>query len=160
MKPFSVLFDGKSQILYNDKLVSRYYLLDEPGEYLISFRFISTNSKFNQAIVMIFNEFIGSYFLFDEEVQIPRIRFPKENFWADTSPSEIRIKINLISGRIYICNGSDPLGTKQICHALHMGCAMCVNKTSDNVYRFHCNDHENDDDFDDLVFEMKIITRL
>lgn len=28
---------------------------------------------------------------------------------------------------------------------------------SENRYRFHCNDHEKDDDFDDLIFDVEIL---
>lgn len=86
----------------------------------------------------------------------PKTRFPKVNYWFDTAPKEIEIKLLLEKGHILLCNGSDPIGDKQFCHSLGFGCAMYIEKISDNKYRFHCNDHENDDDFDDLVFEMEI----
>ena len=34
---------------------------------------------------------------------------------------------------------------------------MIIEKQNNNCYKFYCNDHENDDDFDDLIFEMKIL---
>ena len=36
------------------------------------------------------------------------------------------------------------------------GNAFWVEQLSENQYRFHCNDHKMDDDFDDLVFDLKI----
>ena len=35
---------------------------------------------------------------------------------------------------------------------------MIIEKTGKDSYRFYCNDYENDDDFDDLIFDMEIIT--
>jgi len=157
MKSFNVLFDGKQEIDYKGKIVTRYFKLDIPGEYTIKFRFISKASAFNQAIVLLFNDFVGQYYLFDKEKNLPNIRFQKENFWIETAPDEISVKIHLKEGNIFICNGSDPLGSRQICYTLHMGCAIYIEKISEKVYRFNCNDHENDDDFDDLVFEMELV---
>ena len=34
------------------------------------------------------------------------------------------------------------------------GNAFGVEKLSENLYRFHCNDHRMDDDFDDLIFDI------
>ena len=31
-----------------------------------------------------------------------------------------------------------------------------VEAFSKNLYRFHCNDHRMDDDFDDLLFDLEI----
>lgn len=75
----------------------------------------------------------------------------------ETAPNEFEVRIQLIEGTVLICNGSDPLGTRQICHTLHMGCAIYIENIDNHLYRFHCNDHENDDDFDDLIFEMELV---
>ena len=56
-----------------------------------------------------------------------------------------------------ICNGSDLTGTKQFCRSMHMGCAIYIEELGENKYRFNCNDHEIDDDFDDLIYEMEIV---
>ena len=36
------------------------------------------------------------------------------------------------------------------------GNAFWMDQHSDNRYRFYCNDHKMDDDFDDLVFDLEI----
>ena len=36
------------------------------------------------------------------------------------------------------------------------GNAFWMEQLSDNRYRFHCNDHQMDDDFDDLIFDLEI----
>ncbi|MBP3702090.1 MAG: hypothetical protein J6I64_09380 [Lachnospiraceae bacterium] len=160
MIPFNVLFEeGSNQLEYKGKLINKYFEVDSPGEYDIKIRFVSRKSQYNQAVVLFFNDFIGSYYLFGEEQMIPKTRFPKKNYWSDTAPRELELKLLLKKGSVWICNGSDPLGTKQFCRTLHYGCAMYIEKIGENYYRFNCNDHENDDDFDDLVFEMEIVQK-
>lgn len=35
------------------------------------------------------------------------------------------------------------------------GNAFWVEELSKNLYRFHCNDHRMDDDFDDMIFDLE-----
>ncbi len=154
MKPFSVLFEHSDEINYHGKITQKYYKLDTPGEYDFTFTFIKKNSRFNQAIVLLFLDFTGDIYLFDQKHKLPNNRFPKVNFWFEESNTEISVRIRLVKGIVLICNGSDPIGNKQICHSLCFGCALQVEK-QDNKLIFHCNDHENDDDFDDLEFEIR-----
>lgn len=37
------------------------------------------------------------------------------------------------------------------------GNAFWIEMLTENLFRFHCNDHEMDDDFDDLVFDLEIV---
>lgn len=154
MKPFSVLFEGSDQLNYQGKVIKKHYKLDVPGEYDLTFTFLSKNSPFNQAVVLFFCDFKGELYLFDRKYNLPSSRFPKVNFWFDQVNTEIPVKIRLIEGSVLICNGSDPTGNKQICHSLCFGCALQIEE-QDNKLIFHCNDHENDDDFDDLIFEVR-----
>lgn len=158
MRPFNVLFEENcsDQIEYKGKTVYKYYKIDKPGIYNIQFTFLKSNSVYKQAIVLLFSDFVGKCYLFNDEIDISKTRFPRLTFWEDTSPKEVNVKIKLNQGCILICNGSDLLGNKQICRTLYEGTAICIEKTDDNKYRFHCNDHENDDDFDDLIFDMLI----
>ncbi len=160
MKPFNVLFaeSHSNEIEYKGKRVIRYFELNEPGEYNIKFVFIKSNSKFNQAIVLLFiDDFVGEYYLNDEKQQIRKKRFFKVSHWMDEPDMTMDVKIILKKGKVVICNGSDPLGTKQINHTLSYGCAIHIEEIGQNKYRFNCNDHEDDDDFDDLIFEMEIV---
>jgi len=36
------------------------------------------------------------------------------------------------------------------------GNAFWIERISDSKYRFHCNDHKMDDDFNDLIFDLEI----
>lgn len=38
------------------------------------------------------------------------------------------------------------------------GNAFWIEKLSPTHSRFYCNDHEYDDDFDDLIFEVEVIS--
>lgn len=89
-------------------------------------------------------------------MKIPKNRFPKLNFWYDITPKQFDVEFVVEDGSLTICNGSDPIGTKQFNHTLVFECAMIIEKLGEDKFRFHCNDHENDD-FDDLIFEMEII---
>ena len=73
------------------------------------------------------------------------------------APKQFEIRVILHNGRFIICNGSDLLGDESIWRSLYGGCAMIIEEIGENHYRFYCNDHEIDDDFDDFVFEMEII---
>ena len=55
-----------------------------------------------------------------------------------------------------VCNGSDPIGTKQFCKHLSEGCAMLVQELGVNKYRFYCHDHSFEGECDNLVFELEI----
>lgn len=157
MKPFNVLFDRNDEIEYKGKIISKYFKINRPGDYRIKFTFIKSNSQFNQAIVIFFNDFSGNFFLEEQKYSLPKSRFPKVNYWLDTAPNAFEVRVQFFGGHLLICNGSDPLGNKQVCHSLYFGCAIFIEQIGENKYRFNCNDHENDDDFDDLIFEMEII---
>lgn len=157
MKPFHVLFGDKKQIEYEGKLINKYYELTEHGEYKINFTFLEGNSEFNQAIIIYFLDFSGEFYVENKKQKVPHKRFPRFQFWLGTVPNSFDVSIKLTQGKVIICNGSDLTGTKQFCRSMYMGCAMYIEKINDNKYKFYCNDHEIDDDFNDLIFEMEII---
>lgn len=158
MIPFNVLFEenNSDQIEYKGKLINKCYKINKPGSYGINFKFIQSNSKHKQAIAVYFLDFIGQCYESGDEVKLPKTRFPHLVFWEDTAPKEIHMKINIEKGCVLICNGSDLLGNKQICRAMYAGCAVFIEELDHNKFRFHCNDHEIDDDFDDLIFDVEI----
>lgn len=79
MIPFDVLFNGKQAMIYDGKVIPRYYKIDVPGEYVIKFRYISKNSKFNQAIVLLFDSFVGKFYLMRRNLFLIR-GFQNKNF--------------------------------------------------------------------------------
>ena len=66
---------GSNQIEYKGKTINKFFKIDNPGEYVIKFFFISVNSHFNQAIVLFFNNFIGEYYLFNQKRHLPQNQF-------------------------------------------------------------------------------------
>lgn len=157
MKPFHLLFGDEKQIEYKGKQINKYYELLNPGQYTIQFTFKEINSMINQAIVLYLLDFSGDFYVDGKKQIIPPKRFPGFSFWFGTSPSEFEVSIKLDKGKVLICNGSDLTGTKQFCRSMHMGCAIYIEEIRENKYRFNCNDHEIDDDFDDLIYEMEIV---
>lgn len=143
-------------ITYKNKNIKSYYPINKSC--ILRFSFISSNSFFEQAIVVsLDDDFQGSIYLNGKNMKIPNSRFPKFVFWKETAPVQFEIAVTIENGFLAICNGSDPFGDKKICRHLSGGCAFFIEKLEDNKLRFHCNDHENDDDFDDLIFDLEFV---
>jgi len=155
---FSSLFAqaNSDHIEYNGKIVNAYNKFDLKGRHRIKVKFLSTNSKYVQAIVLSLVNFRGNVYLNGERIMIKKTAFPKINFWQDTAPKEFEIEIDLSEGSIGIFNGADPIGDKRFCKFGSDGCAMIIEDLGKKKI-YHCNDFENDDDFDDLVFEMEVL---
>jgi len=146
-------------VTYNNCIYHRYFPVVVENNIKLRFKIISSNSVFGQAIVLLFPpKFNSNVFLMGKEIHIKKSSFPKLNFWTDTSPEEFEVDISNFTGEIKICNGSDPLGSKQFCKYLSEGCAMIVTQMGEHKFRFNCNDHEYDDDCNDLVFDLEVIT--
>lgn len=148
---------GGMEIIYKGQKIHRCFYIDKKGKYKLKFNFVKTNSPFLQLIAIFLDGFKGKIFLDGQEIKPRRKRFPRLDFYEDTAPKDIFLDVELEDGYLAICNGSDPLGTKEITHTLSFECAMIIENYEPNKYRFICNDHEFDDDFDDLIFEMEII---
>lgn len=162
MKPFNVMFEEKNceEIYYKNNIIKRSLIFKNIKKLKFSLSFISTNSIYNQAIVLLFSDdFKGTIIINNKKFNLPKIKFPKICFWQDTSPQNIQIEIFFEKGFINLCNGADPIGDKKICSTLTFGSAMICEKRDNNSYLVKCNDFENDDDFDDLIFEISIEER-
>ncbi len=159
--PFDVLFEeaNSQTILYHDKIIHRYYSINKVGKYILRFSNISRNSKYFQCIIILFNNCKGKMVVQGDEMPFPDGSFPKILFWEDDFPKNFEIMFHVKEGSIIICNGSDPLGTKKICHHLTKSCAMLIETIGNNKFRFHCNDHEHNDDFEDFVFDMEVVEK-
>lgn len=157
----SLFFSQRSNsIVHNGKTIQRYLPIMVDGEKSFHFRFIESRSDYTQAIVLAFpSDFRGNVFLMGKKISVKKSAFPKVNIWKDTAPVEFGVRITDYTGEVMLCNGSDPLGTKQFCKYLSEGCAMIVESLGHNKYRCLCNDHEYDDDCNDLVFEVEVSTK-
>lgn len=74
----------------------------------------------------------------------------------ESNPNGFYVDINSDNGFITINNCSDSIGTGEFYDSLIEGRAMYIEQIGENKLRFYCNDHEIDDDFDDLIFDMEI----
>jgi len=158
MLPFSEQFmlENSFEINYKSNTVKAFHEINLIGNYQIELNFVESNSTCNQAIVLFVNNFKGVIKLNDNVLNLPTDPFAKFVFWMDSSPEIIHLNVFQEEGYLTICNGSDPIGTKSICRCRTGGCAMIVKNISPDKYRFYCNDYENDDDFNDLIFDMEI----
>lgn len=156
---FSVEFaeQNSSEIEYKGKKVNSFYSFDKKGIYKLKFSFISTNASCKQAIVLHLNCFKGDISIGGQKIKKPKGRFPQIIFEEWYKPRKIELEINLKGGILAICNGSFDAQVPEICRSLNGGCAMIIEEIEENYLRFYCNDYENDDDFDDLIFDLEII---
>jgi hypothetical protein len=157
--PFREMFNNKKsfEVDYKGKIVNGFFSYNHVGKNLLKFSFVSSKSPYLQAIIMSLSQFKGNIFIDGKEVQIGKNKFAKLYFCEDTTPNEFDVQVNLIDGVIAIGSGADSIGDKKNFHYLSGGNAMVITKWGDNKYRFNCNDFENDDDFDDLIFDLEII---
>lgn len=160
MNYFQTLFSEQHSnvIEYDEVKYYRFWPIQVKDAIKFKLRFIQSNSKFNQAIVLSFPKgFGGTVSIMGNSLPIKKTAFPKLIFWEDLSPSEFEVMIENFSGEIKVCNGSDPIGSKQFCKHLSEGCAMIVQKKNSLKYCFYCNDHEYQGECDNLVFEIEIL---
>jgi len=158
---FQKLFEENHSnvIEYNGDIYYRFWpiLIND----IISFklRFVHSDSKFRQAIVLSFpNNFDGCVSVMGNIISMKKTAFPMLSFWEDTSPTEFDVTITGFQGEIKLCNGSDPIGTKQFCKYLSEGCAMIARRRNDSQYCFYCNDHEYHNACNNLIFELEVLT--
>lgn len=149
--------DATFEAEYKGVIVNGLYRISRKGTTKLKFTFVSTASKFPQAIVIHYDGLVGELLINGNLVKPPKKKFPQLVFSADHSPKEFEVEVHLTSGNIAICNGFDSFSEGQSFDSLCLDCAMIIENLGENKMRFHCNDHEMDDDFDDLVFDMEII---
>lgn len=156
---FSEMFamQNSDVIEYNGKKISSCYTFDKKGEFILNFRFIDCPSSIAQAIIIHWGSFEGEVFINGEKMKKPKGRFPKTIFVEKITPKEFEMRVILRDGKFLICNGSNLFGDNKFWRSLYGWCAMIIEEVGENTLRFYCNDHEEDDDFNDLIFELDII---
>lgn len=150
---------AKSDVIeYKGKKIHRFFKIEKPGEYLLKFKFISSNSQFNQAVDIHYGCLKGNMYFLGENITKKKSTFAQAIFFEDDIASRcFELELTLKDGSITICNGSDTDGTKTGCSTMVFGCAMIIEEIKQNHYKFYCNDFEPDDDFDDLIFELELV---
>ena len=157
MIPSSILFGENSTVEYEGKKYCKFFSpLSEPGEYELIIKFVSTNSNYVQTINVTFSEFKGKVFLDEAEIKVKKRGFYGFSFCEDTAPAEIRLRVIYEQGYVTIVNGMRDFYASPSGNVLQIPPIMIIEEKSLGHYRFFCNDYENDDDFDDLIFDMKV----
>ena len=133
----SIQYEGRT--LY---LADRLEIVDGT---VFNVRIESTNSRYRQGIDLVTT---GSF-------EVNGMTHDKGFYlWADTAPNApelIQVVVHTTSGVIRVNNvWEDKRGT---IHAWHNGAAMWIEELP-NGRRYHCNDGDPDDDFDDIVFSV------
>lgn len=156
MKPFSVIFQesGKNVIDYDGKIVFSCFKCIIPDRYIISLRSPNTNSPDRQ-LICISTNFDGSIKINGDTVEKKKGVFSRISVYSDDIKGGMSIEIDMKSDRFILYNASIP-SDSEFTRSMVFGCAINPVRLDDGWFRINCNDHEIDDDFDDLVFEMKV----
>ena len=186
MIPNDRTFNGRSYFQEGGKTFFRFQRIEEKGHYQFKIKFVSVNSPYKQGIAFKFSskpEFKGEIIINGVRLEKPkkkRLNYVIEE--ALFKENEFVAELLLIEGFVVFCNASDILGdypglvdkvaeltgkpaeqfegkgyTSGFSAANMYGNAFWVEVLSDNRYRFHCNDHKLDDDFDDLIFDVEVV---
>ncbi|MBR1663123.1 MAG: hypothetical protein IJ696_02210 [Ruminococcus sp.] len=158
MKAFSVLFQDYNSpvIIYKGKTVYRYLRCTESGEYVLEFRNVKTNAKHKQFLMFHLLKTNGEIFVNDKRFQIPKTKFPQLSINEDELRNCHSIRFLLLGGHFTMCNGEDTSGDGRFADSLIFGAAITIDRLDDGWFRLNCNDTENDDDFDDFVFDIRV----
>ena len=157
MIPNGKAFNGKSYFEHNGKIIRRWYAIEKDGNYDLIIKIISTNSAHMQGIALFFSEFKGKLQLNGKSLPVLKGKFKHYVFSENQiQPDGLTLSVLAEKGHLVLANGSQLLDDGHFeCGAF--GCAFWIEILAENHFRFHCNDYEMDDDFDDLVFDLEII---
>jgi len=185
MLPNDRAFNGNYFFQENGKTFFRYQRIEKKGKYQLKIKFISTNSSCQQGIAIKFSkkpEFKGNVLINGVSLSKPKKKHftyvIREGIFEN---NEFRIDLLVEEGFIAFCNASDLLGdypglvekvaemtgknpeqfedkgfTSGFSAANMYGNAFWIESITPSCYRFHCNDHKMDDDFDDLIFDLEV----
>ena len=182
MIPDNRAFNGGETFEDNGKVFYRSYKIEASGRLRLTINVVSIQSTYRQGLALRLStkpKFKGKIWLngtlfVPEKKQLCYV-VPVE--LADT----LTVEANIQEGNIRLANASDFLDdypdlierisaqtgrsrdqfrgcsyTSGFSAGFLYGNAFWVERLSDTQYRFHCNDHAMDDDFDDLIFDLNI----
>lgn len=154
MIPSDKTFSGRQFYDDDGKKVFRWHYFKELGDYRLCFRVISSNSAFKQGFSLFFSDFQGEVKANNALLAIPKGKFGHYLFTEDDiRENGLVLDVHTERGCIFIGNSSErpELGI-YTCGAF--GNSFWIEAVDKSTMRFHCNDHEYDDDFDDFVFDV------
>ena len=157
MIPSDASFDGKNYYEYNGRTYYRWYYLKRKGDYDLKFKIVSTNSKYLQGISLNFANFKGKILLNGQNLPVPKGVFQHYIFRENEFPkNEFCLSVRVDDGDIFLANASQRDSGDNFSFGA-FSYAFWIETLSNGIYRFHCNDFEYDNDFDDLIFDLEII---
>lgn len=160
MIPTDRFFDGQAEVAYEGKLYSRIHpIIQTPGKYNLHFKFISTNSEYEQCIGISMCQFKGTAKLDGNKVKLGKGEFTGLKLSEKTAPERFDVELTVVGGAVCIYNSVYGWLADVKNYTPWVLPAMIVEKNGENSYIFHCNDYVYDDDFDDLVFSL-VVTKL
>lgn len=161
MKSFELMFEEarSNEIEYKGKKILRFYKFNRIGKFRLQFKFVGINSPFGQGIVIGFTSYAGPINVNGKKRKMTRKVFKDVYMIQEAYPDGFYIDVEIRNENEFITvnNCSDSLKTGNLYGSLREGRAMYIEQIGENKLRFHCNDHEIDDDFDDLIFDMEIM---
>jgi len=134
---------GKA-VKYKGRLIHMVDKLPIASKQKIFVAFECVNSDWRQGIHL---STVGSFEVNGQKIKASVI------LWHDTAPREVDVFIQSKSGICLVKNVWD-IGDGVV-HSWHGGGAMVIREESDGRV-YECNDGRLDDDFDDLVFRIKL----
>ena len=184
MIPDNRAFKGRETFEENGKTFYRSYKFDRIGKSRLTITIVSINSTYRQAIAFSLSskpKFKGCLFINGERFLQEK---KQQNYVMAVDlldKVEIIMDLELQEGYLRLSNASDFLDdypelieqistqtgrmreqfrgcsyTSGFSAGFLYGNAFWMEQISDTRYRFHCNDHKLDDDFDDLIFDLEI----
>ena len=153
MIPSNRTFNGKSIVEIDGIKYYRFCNLEISGSFSLRFRFLSRCSINRQAIMLFFSKpFKGKLFYNSNKLDI--LSGFKHYLFVEGEEknNEFVLHGTMDEGYLLIGNASEETGLGFDGGAF--GCAFWIEFLTNNCLRFHCNDKEYDDDFDDLIFDI------
>ena len=184
MIPSQRTFANRECVEEDGRMYYRYYKIEKQGRFRLKIRVISINSPYFRGIAFSLSsspKFKGTLLLNEQKFKLDRKQFVYVMPVSLPDRNEIVMDFDVAEGHILLSNASDFLDdypeliekvsaqtgrTREqfrgctyvsgIAPGFLYGNAFWLEKLSDDLYRFHCNDHKMDDDFDDMIFELEI----
>ena len=188
MLPNSCAFAGRDTFEENGKVFYRCYKINKQGKFQIKLRVVSIDSSYNQAIAFSLSsapKFKGTIYIngnkFTPEKKSIHYVIPV----TLQDKNDIIMDFDIDGGYVYFANASDFLDdypeliqqisaqtgrgrdqfrgnsfTSGFTASYLYGNAFWIEYLSENCFRFHCNDHKMDDDYNDFVFDIELIDSI
>lgn len=184
MIPDNRAFKGRESFEEDGKVFYRSYKIEKRGKFRLKICVVSINSRYRQAIAFGLSsspKFKGSILINSHEFKAEKKNLNYVLPVALPDNFEIIMDFDVAEGYVRLANASDFLDdypeliekisaqtgrardkfrgssyTSGFSAGFLYGNAFWVEQLFENRYRFHCNDHQLDDDYDDLVFDLEI----